>query len=55
MIAVFLFIVSNTFGIIQVPLRVDIPLIKGLAPLIVLNVIGLRWVQFLLYHTTLLD
>ncbi|ETW77247.1 GDP-fucose transporter [Heterobasidion irregulare TC 32-1] len=40
-IAVLLFLVSHVVGIVKVPLHVNIALIKGLAPMIALNVVGL--------------
>ncbi|THH12096.1 hypothetical protein EW146_g7825 [Bondarzewia mesenterica] len=40
-IAVLLFLISHIIGIVKVPLHVDMALIKGLAPMIALNVIGL--------------
>lgn len=42
MIAVVLFLASHAAKLIQVPLYVDVQLIKGLAPMITLNVVGLR-------------
>lgn len=42
LIAVVLFLFSHAAKIVQVPLFIDVQLIKGLAPMIVLNVIGLR-------------
>ena len=42
-IAIVLFLVSHAVKLIQVPLFIDAQLIKGLAPMIALNVIGLRY------------
>lgn len=42
MIAVVLFLASHAAKLIQVPLFIDAQLIKGLAPMVALNVIGLR-------------
>lgn len=44
-IAIFLFILSHIFGLLKLPFRVDLELCKGLAPMIILNVVGLRFVS----------
>ena len=42
LIAVVLFLASHAAKLVQVPLFVDAQLLKGLTPMVVLNVIGLR-------------
>ncbi|KAI5120405.1 hypothetical protein M0805_000184 [Coniferiporia weirii] len=49
-IAVVLFILSHALGIIKVPFRVDFALCKGLAPMIILNVVGLSFSNFTLKY-----
>lgn len=45
LIAVILFLISHAFGLIKVPLYINWALCKGLAPMIILNVVGLRYVS----------
>ncbi|KAH7925348.1 hypothetical protein BV22DRAFT_1089238 [Leucogyrophana mollusca] len=49
-IAVVLFLASHAVGLIQVPLYVDAQLIKGLAPMIGLNVVGLSFSNYTLKY-----
>lgn len=44
-IAVVLFLVAHALGVIQVPLQFDPEVLKGLVPMVGLNVIGLRYVH----------
>ncbi|KAH7912497.1 hypothetical protein BJ138DRAFT_1083485 [Hygrophoropsis aurantiaca] len=50
LIAVILFLASHTAGLIQVPLYVDAQLVKGLAPMIALNVVGLSFSNYTLKY-----
>ena len=43
-IAVILFMVAHIVRIIQLPLEFDLQVIKGLVPMVGLNVLGLRYV-----------
>ena len=43
-IAVVLFLAAHALGLIQVPLDFDMEVIKGLVPMVGLNVFGLRYV-----------
>lgn len=45
LIAVILFLISHALGLIKIPLYINWALCKGLAPMIILNVIGLRCVS----------
>ncbi|KAH8112243.1 hypothetical protein DFH11DRAFT_1608740 [Phellopilus nigrolimitatus] len=49
-IAIFLFILSHIFGLLKLPFRVDLELCKGLAPMIILNVVGLSFSNFTLKY-----
>jgi len=49
-IAIVLFLASHAAKIIQVPLIIDLELIKGLTPMIVLNVIGLSFSNYTLKY-----
>ncbi|KAH7882902.1 hypothetical protein F5I97DRAFT_1938821 [Phlebopus sp. FC_14] len=49
-IAVVLFLASHAAGIIQVPLYIDMQLIKGLAPMVGLNVVGLSFSNYTLKY-----
>lgn len=42
LIAVILFLAANAAGIIKIPIHVDMTVVKGLGPMIALNVVGLR-------------
>ena len=44
MIAVVLFLGAHAVGLLQVPLEFDPVVLKGLVPMVGLNVIGLRFV-----------
>ena len=44
-IAVVLFLIAHTAGLLQVPLQVDMEVCKGLIPMVGLNVVGLRYVN----------
>ncbi|OCB87441.1 hypothetical protein A7U60_g5346 [Sanghuangporus baumii] len=48
-IAVLLFLVSHAAGIIRLSFHIDLSLFKGLAPMVILNVVGLRSVPILLH------
>ncbi|KAG8215983.1 hypothetical protein J3R82DRAFT_7969 [Butyriboletus roseoflavus] len=50
MIAVVLFLASHAAKLIQVPLFIDAQLAKGLAPMVVLNVIGLSFSNYTLKY-----
>jgi len=41
-VAVILFLICHAIGFIQLPFRFDRPTLEGLAPLLLLNVVGLR-------------
>ena len=49
-IAVILFLVAHTLGLLKLPLEFDLQVCKGLIPMVGLNVIGLRYV-----HTAFLN
>lgn len=49
-IAVVLFLASHAAGLIQVPLHIDGQLLKGLAPMIGLNVVGLSFSNYTLKY-----
>ncbi|KAF9242283.1 hypothetical protein BU15DRAFT_86870 [Melanogaster broomeanus] len=49
-IAVILFLASHAVGLIQVPLHIDGPLLKMLAPMIALNVVGLSFSNYTLKY-----
>ncbi|KAF9224724.1 hypothetical protein BS17DRAFT_778915 [Gyrodon lividus] len=49
-IAVILFLASHAAGIVQVPLYIDGQLVKGLAPMIGLNVVGLSFSNYTLKY-----
>jgi len=49
-IAVVLFLVSLAAKLVQIPLFIDVQLIKGLAPMVVLNVIGLSFSNYTLKY-----
>ena len=48
MIACVLFLGAHALGLLQIPLDFDPVVLKGLVPMIGLNVIGLRYVCFIL-------
>ncbi|KII91469.1 hypothetical protein PLICRDRAFT_38228 [Plicaturopsis crispa FD-325 SS-3] len=50
LIAVLLFLVSHIFGLIKVPVRMDLQVCKGLAPTVALNVIGLSFSNYTLKY-----
>lgn len=45
-IAVILFLVAHMAGFLQLPIQLDLEVCKGLIPMVGLNVIGLRCVNF---------
>ncbi|KAL5497949.1 hypothetical protein ACEPAH_2880 [Sanghuangporus vaninii] len=49
-IAVLLFLVSHAVGIIRVSFHIDLALFKGLAPMVILNVVGLSFSNFTLKY-----
>jgi GDP-fucose transporter C1 len=49
-IAVILFLASHAVGLIQIPLHIDGQLLKGLAPMVALNVVGLSFSNYTLKY-----
>ncbi|KAG8742910.1 hypothetical protein FRC11_014087, partial [Ceratobasidium sp. 423] len=49
-VAILLFVVAHVFGILKLPRMVDGPLLKGLMPMITVNVLGLNFNNFCLKY-----
>ncbi|KAG8723554.1 hypothetical protein FRC09_002862 [Ceratobasidium sp. 395] len=50
LVAILLFVVAHIFGIVRLPKMVDMALLKGLAPMITLNVLNLNFNNFCLKY-----
>jgi hypothetical protein len=46
-IAVVLLVITNLLGLLKVPMHFEVAKLKGLAPMITISVLGLKYTSFL--------